>query len=237
MKRNLVIATVTAAALVGGGTATALAVADDGGAPSRHPAVGAASGSETEDVRDGDDTHEDGEDDDVRADGRDDDRAAESAKVTAADALAAALRHTPGTATSAELEDDDSDDGDDGDDGRGDTLTWDADILGGTGVWHSVRVDAGTGKVLSSGTEREDDDADDADDAARVRAALKDGFVSAVEAAKAAAARGTVTSVELDDDGSPAWEAETRTAGGTDQDWLVDVRTAQVTADRSSDDE
>ncbi|WP_326720616.1 PepSY domain-containing protein [Streptomyces sp. NBC_00243] len=214
MKRNIVIATVAAAALVGGGTATALAVTGDDGAPSQLSEVRAASDGRADDVRE----DEDGRDDDATV--------AKSTKVTAADALAGALRHTPGTAVSAELDDDD------------DAVTWDIDILDSASKWHSVHVDPATGKVLSSHTEREDD-SDDADDAARVRAALQGGSISATEAAKAAAAHGTVTSIDLDEDsGSPAWEAETRTqSGGTEHDWLVDLRTAQVTPDRSSDDD
>ncbi|MFF1676694.1 PepSY domain-containing protein [Streptomyces sp. NPDC058256] len=211
MKRNIVIATIAAAALGGGGTATALAVTGDDGSPSQLSEVRAASDGRADDVRE----DEDGRDDDATV--------VKSTKATAADALAGALRHTPGTAVSAELDDDD------------DAVTWDIDILDSAGTWHSVHVDPATGKVLSSHTEREDDDSDDA---ARVRAALQGSSVSATEAAKAAAAQGTVTSIDLDEDaGSPAWEAETRTQSGTERDWLVDLRTAQVTPDRSSDDD
>lgn len=212
MKRNIVIATVAAAALVGGGTATALAVTGDDGAPSRASEVRVASDVQDDDVR----HDEDGRDDDATV--------VKSTKVTAADALAGALRHTPGTAVSAELDDED------------DAVAWDIDILDSASKWHSVHVDPATGKVLSSHTEREDDSDDDA---ARVRAALQGSSVSATEAAKAAAVHGTVTSIDLDEDsGSPAWEAETRTqSGGTEHDWLVDLRTAQVTPDRSSDDD
>ncbi|CAM5260981.1 hypothetical protein SHIRM173S_09607 [Streptomyces hirsutus] len=69
-------------------------------------------------------------------------------------------------------------------------------------------IDPSSGKVL--GSERDDDD----DDAAEVRAALKGTSVTAEEAAKAAAAKGTVTSVDLDDDDTEGWEVETVTAGG-----------------------
>ncbi|MEV7344976.1 PepSY domain-containing protein [Streptomyces sp. NPDC093544] len=226
MKRNIVIATVVAAALVGGGTATALAVTGDDGTSTPQSDVRAAS-----EVRDDDVLHdEDGQDDNSQDD---DVTEVKAAKVTAADALTAALRHTPGTAVSADLEDEADEDGGSA---KADVVTWDIDILDSAGKWHSVHVDPGTGKVLSSHTEREDDD--DADDAARVRAALKGSSTSAAEAAKAAAAQGTVTSIDLDEDaGTPAWEAETRTQSGTGHDWLVDLRTAQVTPDRSSDDD
>ncbi|MFJ9996766.1 PepSY domain-containing protein [Streptomyces werraensis] len=192
MKRNIVIAVVTAAALVGGGTATALAVSgddDDASTPV----------TRTDDDRD--DRSDDG------------DRAAAPGDVTAADAIAAALKHTPGTAVSAEL-----------DDG-----SWEIDVLGKGDTWHSVRVDPGTGKVLGSSK-------DDEDDAAEVRAALKGTSVTAEQAAKAAAAKGTVVSVDLDDDGDDrGWEAETRASGGDGQDWSVGLTTASVTADRDDD--
>ncbi|CAL9553443.1 hypothetical protein SUDANB60_04471 [Streptomyces sp. enrichment culture] len=202
MKRNIVIAVVTAAALVGGGTATALAVSgddDDASTP----------------VTRTDDDREDRDDRDDRSDdgGDDGDRAAAPGDVTAADAIAAALKHTPGTAVSAEL-----------DDG-----SWEIDVLGKGDTWHSVRVDPGTGKVLGSSK-------DDEDDAAEVRAALKGTSVTAEQAAKAAAAKGTVVSVDLDDDGDDrGWEAETRASGGDGQDWSVGLTTASVTADRDDD--
>ncbi|MGA5523031.1 PepSY domain-containing protein [Streptomyces pseudogriseolus] len=203
MKRNIVIAVVTAAALVGGGTATALAVSgddDDASTPV----------TRTDDDRDDrDDRSDDGGDDD----GDNGDRAAAPGDVTAADAVAAALRHTPGTAVSAELDD----------------AHWEVDVLGKGDTWHSVRVDPDTGKVLGSSE-------DDEDDTAEVRAALKGTSVTAEDAAKAAAAKGTVVSVDLDDDGDDrGWEAETRASGGDERDWNVALTTASVTADRDDD--
>ncbi len=219
MKRNIVIAVVTAAALVGGGTATALAVSgdDDGGS---------SAVARTEQRAGDDDARDDGRDDrdDSRSDdrddrdddGRDDDRddRGTSGGVTAADAIAAALKHTPGTAVSAEL-----------DDGA-----WEIDVLGKGDDWRSVRVDPGTGKVL--GAEK-----DDEDDAGEVRAALKGASVTAGQAAKAAAAKGVVTSVELDDD-DRGWEAETRAGSGDDEkDWRVNLENGKVTADRDGSDD
>jgi hypothetical protein len=50
--------------------------------------------------------------------------------------------------------------------------------------------------------------------------------------------KGTVTEIDLDDDGPVhAWEAETTAANGTDADWRVDLRTGAVTSDRSSHDD
>ncbi len=226
MKRNIVIAAVTVAALIGGGTATALATAgDDDPGTTRQSDVrdrdDDAKGSADDDADDHDDSR--GRDDD-----RDDAARASSAKVTAAEAVAAALKEAPGTAVSAELDDEDGDD-EDGDDRE--RAVWEVDVLAGDGTWHSVRIDPGTGKVLGSET-------DDEDDTDEVRAALKGTSVEAAEAAKAAAGRGTVTSVELDEDGhygdgEAAWEVETLSSGKGEQDWRVDLRTGKVTADRS----
>ncbi|MET9195031.1 PepSY domain-containing protein [Streptomyces olivaceus] len=238
MRRNIVIAAVTAAALIGGGTATALATTGDDGrgtAPRADVSVSDDGG-----VRD-------------EADGRDGDRrngpGASSAKVTAAEAIAAALRDTPGTAVSAELDDaDDADDRDGDDDDRDDRRerpAWEVDVLSGDGTWHSVRVDPASGKVLGSHADDADDADEEDDDAAEARAALKGASVTAAEAAQAAAGKGTVTSVDLDDDGDDsgdgadrskaAWEVETRASGQGERDWRVDLKTGEVTADRDDD--
>ncbi|MGC4918457.1 PepSY domain-containing protein [Streptomyces albogriseolus] len=202
MKRNIVIAVVTAAALVGGGTATALAVAgddDDSTSVTRTDDDRDDRGEERSDDRDGDD------DGAVRA--------AAPGDVTAAEAITAALKHTPGTAVSAEL-----------DDG-----SWEVDVLAEGDTWHTVRIARDSGKVLGA-------QKDDEDDAAEVRAALKGASVTAEDAAKAAAAKGTVVSVDLDDDGGDkGWEAETRASGGDARDWNVDPKTASVTPDRDDD--
>lgn len=216
MKRNIVIAVVTAAALVGGGTATALAVSgdDDRGASVARAEARAGDDDGRDDDRDdrNDDRDDRGED---RSDDRGDDRdeRAVSGDVTAAEALAAALKHTPGTAVAAEL-----------DDGA-----WEVDVLGDDDGRHSVRVDPGSGKVLGAS-------ADDEDDAREVRAALKGSSVTAGEAARAAAGKGVVTSVELDDD-DRGWEAETRASGGGERDWRVDLGSGKVTVDRGDSDD
>lgn len=198
MKRNIVIATIAAVALIGGGTATAVAVAGD------------------------DDTTSAGTSTASRGTGHDDDRAEHvtelrTAKVTASDAIAAALKSVPGTAVSAELDD------------ENDHVVWEVEVLNGT-TWHDVLVDPATGKVTGSHTSRHDD-------TARVTAVLKGARTTAQDAARAAAAKGTVTEIDLDDDGTAhAWEAETTAANGTDADWRVDLRTGAVTPDRSSHD-
>lgn len=208
MKRNIVIATVAAAALIGGGTVAAYAAAgdDDGAATQRQSSVRIA------DDRDdsADDAAEDRADD--RDDSTDDDSVevrseAAGAKVTAADAIAAALKHTPGTAVGADLDDDGS-------------QVWEVSVVKGDGTEHDVRVSASDGKVL--GAHRDDDD----DDAREDLAALKGADVDAREAAVAAAAKGTVTDVDLDDDGPAAWSVET-----TKGEWKVDLGTGKVTQD------
>ncbi|MFE1425797.1 PepSY domain-containing protein [Streptomyces fungicidicus] len=208
MKRNIVIAVVTAAALVGGGTATALAVSGD---DDRGASVARAEARAGDDDGRDDDRNEDRDDRDDRGDDRDE--RAVSGDVTAAEALAGALKHTPGTAVAAEL-----------DDGA-----WEVDVLGDDDGWHSVRVDPGSGKVLGAS-------ADDEDDAREVRAALKGSSVTAGEAARAAAGKGVVTSVELDDD-DRGWEAETRASGGGERDWRVDLGSGKVTVDRGDSDD
>ncbi|MEU6180498.1 PepSY domain-containing protein [Streptomyces coeruleorubidus] len=212
MKRNIVIAAVTAAALIGGGTATALATTGDDQGSARQAANTRLSDDDGRDDQDGADAQDDRDDDGARA---------ASADVTASEAIASALKHTPGTAVSAELDDEDD----------SAKVIWKVDVLSGDNGWHSVRIDPSNGKVLGS-------HADDEDDTAQVRAALKGSSVTAEEAAKAAAGKGTVTSVGLDEDGkNKSWEAETRKSGGAEQDWKIDLGTGKVAADRDQDDD
>ncbi|GHG97740.1 PepSY domain-containing protein [Streptomyces lanatus] len=196
MKRNIVIATVAAAALIGGGTVAAYASGDDDGTAKQRQ-----SGVQVAEDRDADDRDADDRDDDtieVRS-------YASAAKVTAADAIAVALKHTPGTAVSADLDDDRSG-------------VWEVSVIKGDGSDHDVRISASDGKVL--GDRRDDDD----DDAREDLAALKGASVDAREAA--GAVKGVVTEVDLDDDGPAAWKVET-----TKGEWKVDVRTGKVTQD------
>ncbi|MFI6091830.1 PepSY domain-containing protein [Streptomyces sp. NPDC051218] len=216
MKRNIVIATVAALALAGGGTATALAATgdDDSSAAAKKSSVQLKDGNRDND-RD-DDRYDDRDND--QDDAKENSAEAKAAKVTAADAIKAALADKSGTAVSAELDDEDNG-----------GLVWDVDILGKGSTWHSVQVDPGTGKVLGSHTEQDEDG-----DANRVAAALKGASTNAEDAAKAAAAKGTVTSVDLDDDGTAkAWDAETASGKGAESDWKVDLRSGKVSADKS----
>ncbi|MEU4795848.1 PepSY domain-containing protein [Streptomyces sp. NPDC023327] len=226
MKRNIVIATVAAAALVTGGTATALATTGDDESAAQRSSVRLTDHDRKDDNKSDDDKSDDRKDDDRRDEAEDaaeNTAEAKAAKVTAADAIRAALAKTPGTAVSAELDEEDG------------ALVWGVDILKGD-TWHDVEVDPGTGKVLGSWIDR-DDDGDDAADAARVNAALKGASTSAEDAARAGAAKGKVTSVDLDDDGKAgAWGVETTGAKGAESQWHVDLKTGKVTADRHDDD-
>ncbi|TQJ55757.1 PepSY domain-containing protein [Streptomyces sp. SLBN-115] len=187
MKRKLVIAAVAASVVIGGGAAVAFA--DD------EARTGAA---------------------EVRAADRAEGSTASSSKATAAEVIAAALRHTPGTAVGTDREDDGADAG-----------TWHVDVVQADGVEQTVAVSPDTGKVL--GVHRDTEDADDSDDdAGEARAdlaALKGADVDAREAALAVAAKGAVTDVDLDDDRATVWSVDTAKAG----EWQVDVRTGKVT--------
>ncbi|MBL1102223.1 PepSY domain-containing protein [Streptomyces coffeae] len=215
MKRNIVIATVAAAALIGGGTAVALA--DSGTGSARSSSAGAAGAAPAS-----------GKVASYHSDDRDDadeaDRGHESvrtARVTLSDAAATALKAVPGTLSSIDLDDDAR------------TAAWDAEILGKDGKWHEVTVDASSGTVLNQRVDRaETDDANDAGE----RTTLKKAEVSAVEAArKAATGGGTVTSVDLDDDHAPTWEVEV-VKNHKEHDLTVDPQTGKVTRTASDDD-
>ncbi|MYT72400.1 MULTISPECIES: PepSY domain-containing protein [unclassified Streptomyces] len=207
-RRTTVISAIAAVALIGGGTATAVALSDDG-----NPDTTASRSSVT--VKD-----------DGVSDAQENANEAKGARITAEDAIAAALKHTPGVAAEADL---------DSDDGR---LVWDVDVIGSGAARHHIEVDPGTGKVLGSHVEKDDDD----DDPARAAAALKNASTSASDAARVAAAKGTVTSVDADIDGAGAgavtvWEVETTSANGVEHDWHVDLSSGALTVDRSSDDD
>ncbi|MEU6378483.1 PepSY domain-containing protein [Streptomyces sp. NPDC046909] len=214
MKRNIVIATLTAAVLATGGTVAAFAAGDDETATQRHTATGTGTGTGTQVVADRDDDTDDADD---RTDSEDR-TTVSAANVTAADAIAAALKHTPGTVVSAELDDD----------GR-DACTWDVDVVKGDGTEYGVEVASDTGKVL--GAHRDTDEDDDADDRAEL-AALKGAAFDAREVALAAAAKGTVTEIGADDDhGTVAWSVET-VKGGTASEWKAALDTGELTQDQ-----
>ncbi|MGY1453152.1 PepSY domain-containing protein [Streptomyces sp. SS8] len=156
MNRKLVVAAVATAALAVGGST--LAFADDDTAQDALAAslrAGADTGDRDDEADDrGDDSRGDDKGDDRDDDDRDESRTLRGAGVTLQEAVAAALKAVPGTAESAELEDDDSD-----------RPVWEVDVLGEDGTWHEVSVDADSADVLerSAGSDDRDDDKGDDD--------------------------------------------------------------------------
>ncbi|MGW7050865.1 PepSY domain-containing protein [Streptomyces sp. NPDC054887] len=135
--------------------------------------------------------------------------------VTLDEAASAATKASPGTVTGAELDDD--------------APVWEIDVFGKDAKWHDVDVDAGTAKVRSDRTEDDEDDR-----------APRTTEVTVQEAAAAAlkARPGTLTSIDLDEDGgTQVWEAEVRSKDGKHHELAVDARTAEVTADRDDQDD
>lgn len=206
MKRNIAIATLTAAVLVGGGLVTTAAFADsDNGVKDDRTAAPA---------RAADDSAPAG-------------KAGTTGTVGIDQAVGAALKAVPGTVTEAERDDDD-------DSAR---TVWELDVYGADKVWHDVTVDASSGKVLS---DREDDDNDDRD-----RHAPRSAAVSLDAAVKAALGSqpGTVTSVDLDDDGDDGgrgalrWDVDVAGKGGEQHELHVDAKTGKVTVDRDDRDD
>ncbi|MEU2093623.1 MULTISPECIES: PepSY domain-containing protein [Streptomyces albovinaceus subgroup] len=226
MKRNVTIAAITAAVLIGGTTAATVAFADSDGDRDRTSTRSASTVSLADDR---DDRTDDASDD------RSDDRApaaAKNARISLDQAVAAALKSVPGTVTQAELDRDDDDH-----DGR---AVWELDVRGSDKKWHDVTVDADNGKVLKT----RDDDNDDNDD--RDDHAPRSSAVTLNDAAAAAlkTAPGTITSIDLDDDddddnGSRSdvlrWDVDVAGKDGKQHELRVDAKTGKVAVDRDDD--
>ncbi|MFI8851742.1 PepSY domain-containing protein [Streptomyces sp. NPDC053499] len=216
MKRKVIIATVAAAALVGGGTATAFGVAGHGGETDGKAASATQSTVRTTDH---DDDRNDDRDDHKDDDGRDDrdggraDRAEDTgdARVSFGRAADSVLKEVPGSITELEL------------DTEGDRLVWEADVLGKENKWHDVRIDAIKGNVVQSRIDRHHDD-----DRSLVQHAELDAAAAGEKAAEAT--KGTVTSVSLEDDGKDKgqWEAETVDKRGTEHEFALDGASGKV---------
>nr|WTB33753.1 PepSY domain-containing protein [Streptomyces sp. NBC_00830] len=145
MKRRIAIAAVTAAVLIGGGTATAVAFADDSGRDSHDSAKVLSKHTSDDNNNDDRNLH-----------------TPRTAPVTRSAAMDAALRSAPGTVTSIELDDADR---------SGGALHWEVGIKGKDGRHHEVNVDARTAKVTPDhsddghhGDDRNDDRNDDRHD-------------------------------------------------------------------------
>ncbi|MBM7441382.1 PepSY domain-containing protein [Streptomyces sp. HB132] len=209
MKRNIAVAALTAAVLVGGGIVTTAAFADSDGAGDDDRTVAGTDRAA-------------GSDGDTGGTGT-----AKTGRTTLDEAVGAALKAVPGTVTEAGLDDDD-------DSAR---TVWELDVYGSDKVWHDVTVDARNGKVLSH---REDDDNDDRD-----RHAPRSASVSLDAAVKAALAAqpGTVTSVDLDDDGDDDngergalhWGVDVTGKDGKQHELHVDAKSGKVTVDQDDD--
>lgn len=214
MKRNAVIAALTAVAVIGGGAAAVAVSSGDDAPATASPAdrVSLVAEQDSAAPADRDDDRDDNRDakgdQDDRDDRRDDDKddrrddkgvAADPGNVTVAQAIAAALNHTSGTVLSADLDDD------------GDRR-WEVEIATGGSTVHEIDVDSATGKIVRTETDRDEDDA-----AAELKA-VKGAKVSARDAA--AAVDSAVTSVEFDDG---RWEVE---VGETD--WTVPLDTPRA---------
>ncbi|NEB37097.1 PepSY domain-containing protein [Streptomyces sp. SID14515] len=218
MKRNVTIAAITAAVLIGGTTAATVAFADSGDGE-RTSTRSASTVSLADDASDD------------RTEAASGDRAPAAAKntrITLDQAVAAALKSVPGTVTEAELDRDDDDHG-----GR---AVWELDVRGSDRNWHDVTVDAATGKVLKT----RDDDNDDRD-----RHAPRSSAVTLNQAADAAlkTAPGAVTSIDLDDDDDDnggrgdvlRWDVDITGKDGKQHELRVDAKTGKVTVDRDDD--
>ncbi|SCK55196.1 PepSY domain-containing protein [Streptomyces sp. WMMB 322] len=220
MKRKLAIATVTAVALIGGGSVAA--VASDDATRSASSSARAVDRDDHDDDRDEDrDSGKDDKDDndELRDDDKDESRAAESTGTTAAEAAEAALKAAPGTVTGVDL------------DGGRQGPVWEVEVTEGR-TSHEVRLDGDTNKVLDKRTERDDE-------------AYPGSKLTAADVARKAAERGTVTSVELDDDAkAPTWEVETTQGGkggkggkGQETELSVDGRTGEITRSAADHDD
>ncbi|MFE4380308.1 PepSY domain-containing protein [Streptomyces cyaneofuscatus] len=211
MKRNVTIAAVTAAVLIGGTAAATVAFADSDSDRDRTSTRSASTVSLADD-----------------RDDRTDDRApaaAKSAGISLDQAVAAALKSVPGTVTQAELDRDDDDH-----DGR---TVWELDVRGSDKKWHDVTVDADNGKVLKT---RDDDRDDHAPRSSTVT--LKQAADAALKTAPGSI---TSIDLDDDDDDKGGkgnvlrWDVDVAGKDGKQHELKVDAKTGKVTVDRDDD--
>ncbi|MFH9267070.1 PepSY domain-containing protein [Streptomyces sp. NPDC017546] len=209
MKRNVTIAAITAAVLIGGTTAATVAFADNG---DRTPARSASAVSLADDARD---------DDGAPA-------AAKTTRITLDRAVAAALKSVPGTVTEAELDDDDDDH-----DGR---AVWELDVRGSDKRWHDVTVDAGNGKVLKT---RDDDNDDRDRYAPRSSTVTLDAAAAAALKTAPGSVTSIDLDDDDDDDsgrgGVLRWDIDVAGKDGRQHELRVDAKTGKVTVDHDDD--
>ncbi|MFJ8585268.1 PepSY domain-containing protein [Streptomyces sp. NPDC093595] len=109
------------------------------------------------------------------------------------------------------------------------TVTAAALVTGGTAAAFAAADEAPSQPPHAVAQSDDRDDAADASsDAEEARDAVRGTEVTAAEALRAVAGHGTVISLELDDDGTKAWDVELLTKDGAVQDWTVDAKTAKA---------
>lgn len=218
MKRNVIIATVAAAGVVGGAALAGTAFADDGGTDDRTPRTlntgTSDAGSDSGAADRGDDERDDRGEGEARegAAGKDSGNGKDSGRswISAEQAVAQALKAEPGHAYKLELEEDDR--------------VWEVDILTKGGEWRQVDVARKGGEVLGSKTDDDDDDHRPGR-AERVRAVLEGAKTSLGDAARIANERvpGTIEDIELEKRGT-VWKVDFEDVDGRDDDDDVELR-------------
>lgn len=211
MKRNVIIASIAAAGVVGGAVLANSAFADDHDSTPRSTLNAGANAAESDER--GDDDR-----DDVSR------KASQGSWVSAEQAVAQALKAEPGLAYGLELEEDDR--------------VWEVDILTKGGEWRQVDIARKGGDVVDN--ERDDDDDDDRRKAERVRSVLDNAKVSLGDAARIANERvpGTIEEIELSERGT-IWKVEFEDVDGRDDDveLRVDISSGKATVEDDDDDD
>lgn len=205
MKRNVIIASLAAAGVVGGAAIAGTAFADDSGDTQRPLNAGSSAELVSEDRDDADDrsggTDDNGQSGKGSGDG--------TSWVSAEQAVKRALQEAPGLAYGLELEDDDK--------------VWQVDVLTKDGERRQVDIARNGGDVVDN--DRDDDDDDNRRSNERLETALKQAKVSLSDAAKIANERipGTIEEIDLEKRGS-VWKVEFDDVDGRDDDDDLELR-------------
>lgn len=219
MKRNVIIASLAAAGVVGGAVIAGSAIADD--QDDRPRPLNAGSSADLS----ADDQPAKGKDDDSDESGH---KGSSTSWVSAEQAVERALKEAPGVAYGLELEDDDR--------------AWEVDILTRDGENRQIDIARKGGDVLENVLEndRDDDDDDDRREGERLKSALNGASVNLADAARIANEKvpGTIEEIELNDRGK-AWKVEFEDVDGRDDDDLelrIDVNSGKATLLDDDDD-
>ncbi|WP_051370406.1 PepSY domain-containing protein [Streptomyces sp. 142MFCol3.1] len=209
-RHRTLAAVLAATALLGGGAAaTAVAVADDRHDDDTRTTAGGALASRHDDNGPTDEGRDDSGHHRVVVDGT---------NVDLGSAAEAAAKSVAGTVTEVEL------------DGRAGRAVWKVEVVDAAGVERDVTVDAGDGRILGIGADR------DRDDDTRARTAGAD-LGRAVDAALGVV-DGTAVSAELDDHegGAVGWHVDVVDSAGLEHEIGVDARTGTAVSTRADDD-